>query len=148
MTRYCWRVRFNAIIANNKHKFYITAFRSDVLIFRTNTTENKRGPRMLLRLKLWMGWSCWWEKKAPVRGHQTLSSNPGSPPQVLRCRQALFCVHVTLCGGGISIWDNRKHKCFRFLEAVEMVTMIMVCSYTGIGNKCSLRGHKFTTGGK
>lgn len=63
MTRYCWRVRFNAIIANNKHKFYKTAFRSDVLIFRTNTTENNWSPRMLLRLRPWMGWSWWWEKK-------------------------------------------------------------------------------------
>lgn len=78
MTRYCCRVRFNAIIANNKHKLYITAFRSDVLIFRTNTTENKFGSRTLLRLRLWMGWSCWWEKKG--------SSCKGSSNIVLQSR--------------------------------------------------------------
>lgn len=56
-------IRFNAVIASNKYKLYITAFRSDVLMFRTNTSENKWGPRTLLRLKPWVGWNWWWEQE-------------------------------------------------------------------------------------
>lgn len=33
---------FSAIIASYKQKLYVTAFRSDLLMFRTNTSEESR----------------------------------------------------------------------------------------------------------